>query len=79
MPESEHNEGLGYQCNLEVVLLFDKDFVVMQDVMIRAKDAQRFAEVAAEQIYNRRDQYHRHSEDYESAEADLKEVLGVYP
>ena len=76
LPESENNEGLGYRCNLEVVLLFDKDFVVMHDAMIRAKDAQRFAEIAAEQVYDRRDPYHRHSEDYESAEADLKEMLG---
>ena len=32
---------------------------------MRAKEAQRFAEIAAEQVHDRRDEYHRLSEEYE--------------
>ena len=55
--------------------MFDKDFVVMQEAMIRGKDTQRFEEMAAEQVYDRLDQYHRLSEECESAEDDLNEGL----
>ena len=60
----------------EVVVLFDQGFVVTQDAMKSSKEAQRFAEVAAEQVDDRVDQKHRLPQDYESAEADLNEGLG---
>ena len=52
----------------EVDQLFVKDFVMMQETMRRAKVVQRFAEIAAEQVRDRRDDYHRLSEEYIAAE-----------
>ena len=42
----------------------------------KAKEAQRFAEVAAQAVHDRREDYHRLSEDYEVTEDDLNEELG---
>ena len=39
-------------------------------------EAQRFAEIVAEQVYDRRDEYHQLSEEYESAEEHLNQALG---
>ena len=59
----------------EVDELFDKDFVMLQEAMIRAKDAHRFADIAQEQDYDRRDEYHRLSEEYAAADGYLNEGL----
>ena len=57
----------------EVDQLFDKGFVVMQEAKMRAKEAQRLAEIVAEQVCDRRDEYHRLSEEYEAAEEYLND------
>ena len=56
--------------------MFHKNFIVMQDAITKAKKAQRIAAIAAEQICDRRDRYHRLSEDCGSAEEDVNEELG---
>ena len=38
--------------------LFDKDFEMMRKAMLKVKDAQRYAEIAQEQVYDRREAYH---------------------
>ena len=39
--------------------------------MLKAKDAQRYAEIALEHVYDRRKAYHRLSEEYVAAEEYL--------
>ena len=56
--------------------LFDKDFQEMQEAMLKVKEAQRFAEIAQEQIYDRRERYRRLSEEHAAAEEFLNEGLG---
>ena len=55
---------------------FDREFLEMQDALGRAKEAQRFAEVAAQVVQDRRMHYHRVSEEYGAAEHGLNEELG---
>ena len=56
--------------------LFDKDFQEMQEATLKVKEAQRFAETAQEQIYDRRERYQRLSEEHAVAEEFLNEGLG---
>ena len=44
--------------------------------MLKVKEAQRFAEIAQEQVYDRRERYRRLSEEYAAAEEYLNEGLG---
>ena len=46
--------------------------------ILRAKEAQRSAEITAQMVDNRRMDYHRLSEEYEAAEIDLNEGAGLY-
>ena len=45
--------------SLEVDEQCDKDLVMMQEAMIRVKDAQPFAEIAQEQVHDRRSEENR--------------------
>ena len=42
------------------------DFVTLQEAMVKVKDAQRFEEIAQEQAYSRREEYHQLHDDFES-------------
>ena len=56
--------------------LFDKDFEMMRKAMLKVKDAQRYAEIAQEQVYDRREAHHRLSDEYVAAEEYLHEGSG---
>ena len=44
---------------------------------MRAKEAQRFAEIAQDKVFDRRDEHHGLTEEYEGAEEHLNEGWGV--
>ena len=40
----------------------------MQEALLQVKDAQRFPEIAQEQVYSRREEHHQLTEEYVAAE-----------
>ena len=54
---------------------FDEEFVETQNALEKTKEAQKYAEIAAEQVHERRLDYHLLSEDYVTVEDDLNEGL----
>ena len=48
----------------------------MQEAVLKVKVAQRFAEIAQEQVDDRREEYNRLAEEYVAAEGYLNEGLG---
>ena len=48
-----------------------RGFAEVEGALDNAKEAQRFAEIAAQQVHDSRGDYRRHSEDHEAAKDDL--------
>ena len=48
----------------------------MQEATLKVKDVHRFAEIAQEQVYSRREEYFRHKEEKVPAEGYPNEGLG---
>ena len=51
----------------EIDLEFDKEFAGMRDALEGSREAQRCAEIAAQVVHDKREDYHQLSEDYEAA------------
>ena len=55
---------------------FDKEFGELRDASQTTKKVRRMVEIASQEVYDSRMDYHRLSEDNEVAENDLNEGLG---
>ena len=62
----------------EVDQMFDKEFEEMQDALKKAKETQRFVEIAWRTVHDRREDQHTLFRDYEDAENPLERGAGLY-
>ena len=62
----------------EVDQMFDKEFEEMLDALEKAREAQRFVEIAWRTVHDRREDHHTLLRDYEDAENPLEGGAGLY-
>ena len=58
--------------------MFDKEFEEMQDALEKAREAQRFVEIAWRTVHDRREDRHTLFRDYEDAENPLEGEAVLY-